>query len=130
MTETELYRELGALTKHRENWEASIPYVVSLLASDSVKIRAKALYDLQAFPNGFFIMLHEVVVPAVDGADDLALVTQQPGEQQPRTDGTLHGSETDAGHLLAALLREELVDITDNPPFLLIHRRPYLLPPQ
>ena len=46
MTETELYRELGALTKHRENWEASIPYVASLLALDSVKIRAKALWLL------------------------------------------------------------------------------------
>lgn len=46
MTEAELYRELGALTKHRENWELSIPHVASLLASDSVKIRAKALWLL------------------------------------------------------------------------------------
>ena len=46
MTESELYRELGALTKDRERWEAGIPYVSSLLAGDSVKIQAKALWLL------------------------------------------------------------------------------------
>ena len=46
MTESELYRELAALTKDRDKWEASIPRVSSLLASDSVKIRAKALWLL------------------------------------------------------------------------------------
>ena len=29
MTETELYRELGALTKEKDRWEESIPYVSS-----------------------------------------------------------------------------------------------------
>ena len=46
MTEPELYKELGALTKDRERWEAEIPYVSSLLATESVKIRAKALWLL------------------------------------------------------------------------------------
>ena len=46
MTESELYQKLGALTKHREEWEAGIPYVSSLLASDSVRIQAKALWLL------------------------------------------------------------------------------------
>ena len=46
MTESELYKELGALTKQRGEWEASIPRVASLLASDSLKIRAKALWLL------------------------------------------------------------------------------------
>lgn len=46
MEETELYRELGRLTKDKARWEESIPYVSSLLSHDSVKIRAKALWLL------------------------------------------------------------------------------------
>jgi len=55
MTESELYKELGTLTKHREQWEANIPYVLSLLSSESVRIQAKALWLLGemglAFPR-------------------------------------------------------------------------------
>jgi HEAT repeat protein len=46
MTETELYKELGALTKDKDRWKESIPYVSSLLTHDSVKIQAKALWLL------------------------------------------------------------------------------------
>ena len=46
MTETELYKELGTLTRNKEAWEENIPYVVSLLESESVKIEAKALWLL------------------------------------------------------------------------------------
>lgn len=46
MSEPETYKELGALTKCKERWEECIPYVSSLLASDSVKIQAKALWML------------------------------------------------------------------------------------
>ena len=46
MNETELYRELGILTKEKDKWEESIPYVSSLLTSGSVKIQAKALWLL------------------------------------------------------------------------------------
>ncbi len=46
MNEKELYKELGTLTKDKEKWEESIPYVSSLLSQDSVKIRAKALWLL------------------------------------------------------------------------------------
>lgn len=46
MNEKELYKELGTLTKDKEKWEESIPYVSSLLSHDSVKIRAKALWLL------------------------------------------------------------------------------------
>ena len=46
MTEAELYKELGALTRKKEVWEDSIPYVSSLLTHDSVKIQAKALWLL------------------------------------------------------------------------------------
>ncbi len=46
MTGSELYKEIGALTKDKGRWEASIPYVSSLLTNESVKIRAKALWLL------------------------------------------------------------------------------------
>ena len=46
MTEAELYKELGALTKEKDRWKESSPYVSSLLTHDSVKIQAKALWLL------------------------------------------------------------------------------------
>jgi len=46
MTETELYKELGALTKEKDEWKEKIPYVSPLLAHESVKIQAKALWLL------------------------------------------------------------------------------------
>jgi len=46
MTESELYKELGTLTKHRGQWEENIPYVLSLLNAESTKIKAKALWLL------------------------------------------------------------------------------------
>ena len=55
MTETEIYKELGVLTRNKERWEESVPYVASLLEHDSVKIKAKALWLLGemglAFPE-------------------------------------------------------------------------------
>ena len=46
MTEAELYKKLGLLTKNKEEWESSISDVAALLKSDSVKIQAKALWML------------------------------------------------------------------------------------
>ena len=46
LNEAELYKELGVLTKDKDKWEESIPYVSSLLSHDSTKIRAKALWLL------------------------------------------------------------------------------------
>ena len=43
MAESELYKELGILTKDKDRWKESIPYVSSLLTHDSVKIQAKVL---------------------------------------------------------------------------------------
>ena len=55
MTEEELYKELGVLTRNKEHWEESIPGVVALLEHDSLKIKAKALWLLGemglAFPE-------------------------------------------------------------------------------
>lgn len=46
MSEAELYRELGTLTKNKDAWEENIPYVASLLVSETVKVKAKALWLL------------------------------------------------------------------------------------
>lgn len=46
MSESELYKELGILTKEKSRWKESIPYVSSLLSHESVKIQAKALWLL------------------------------------------------------------------------------------
>lgn len=46
MTEKELYRALGELTKNKSDWRESIPYVASLLENPSLKITAKALWLL------------------------------------------------------------------------------------
>ena len=46
MNESELYKELGILTKARDRWKESIPYVSSLLDHESEKIQAKALWLL------------------------------------------------------------------------------------
>ena len=55
MTESELYKGLGVLTREKERWEENVPYVASLLAHDSTKIKAKALWLLGemglAFPQ-------------------------------------------------------------------------------
>ena len=46
MNESEIYKELGALTKDKDIWEERIPYVSSLLPYESVKVQAKALWLL------------------------------------------------------------------------------------
>lgn len=55
MTEAELYKSLCALTKDKKVWEENIPYVESLLTSESVKIKSKTLWMLGemglAFPS-------------------------------------------------------------------------------
>lgn len=62
MTESEIYKGLSVLTKSRDKWEESIPYVSSLLGSESVKIQAKALWLL-----GEMGLLHpEVIAPYVE----------------------------------------------------------------
>ena len=61
MTELKLYKELGILTKHKDQWEANIPYVLSLLASESVKIQAKSLWLLGEMGLAFPLSLRSDV---------------------------------------------------------------------
>ena len=46
MTENELYKKLGELTKNKAVWEQNIPEVAAQLKSDSQKIQTKALWLL------------------------------------------------------------------------------------
>ena len=64
MTEAELYKELGALTNHKEKWRESIPYVSSLLTHDSVKIQAKALWLLGEMGFAYPLSVQDAV-PAI-----------------------------------------------------------------
>ena len=65
LTESELYRELGALTKDRGAWEANIPYVASLLASASVGVAGLL---------GFVGLIAPHCVRAVIGSDHRLLL--------------------------------------------------------
>ena len=64
MTEPELYKNLGALTKSKDHWEENIPFVVSLLSSESTKIKAKALWLLGEMGMKFPIAIKDSV-PAI-----------------------------------------------------------------
>ena len=61
VNESELYKELGTLTKDKERWETSIPYVSSLLTHDSVKIQAKALWLLGEMGLAYPLSVQDVV---------------------------------------------------------------------
>ena len=59
--DSDLYKELGALTKNKERWEESIPYVTSLLTSESTKIKAKALWLLGEMGLAFPLSIKDSV---------------------------------------------------------------------
>ena len=46
LTESELYKELGKLTKEKERWPESVTYLSTLLTHESTKIKAKAIWML------------------------------------------------------------------------------------
>ena len=64
MSESEIYKELGTLTKDKDRWEESIPYVASLLSHDSEKIQAKALWLLGEMGLAYPLAVRDVV-PAI-----------------------------------------------------------------
>ena len=74
MTEAELYKELGILTNDKDKWEESIPYVSFLLAHESVKIQAKALWLLGEMGLAYPRSVQDVVpmiVPFLDSSEPL-----------------------------------------------------------
>ena len=64
MTESELYKNLGTLTKSKDQWEGNIPFVASLLSSESTKIKAKALWLLGEMGLKFPLAIKDSV-PAI-----------------------------------------------------------------
>ena len=64
MTESELYKELGMLTKDKDRWEESAPFVSSLLSHESVKIQAKALWLIGEIGLAYPRSVHDYV-PAI-----------------------------------------------------------------
>ena len=64
MSESELYKELGALTKDKGRWKESIPYVSSLLTHESVKIQAKSLWLLGEMGLAYPLSVKDTV-PAI-----------------------------------------------------------------
>ena len=61
MDQSELYKELGALTDNKSKWEESIPYVSSLLSHESTKIQAKALWLLGEMGLAYPLAVRDVV---------------------------------------------------------------------
>lgn len=64
MGASELYKELGGLTRDRDAWEENIPYVASLLDHESTKIQAKALWLLGEMGLAHPALVQDVV-PAI-----------------------------------------------------------------
>lgn len=58
MTETELYKELGALTKSKERWEKNIPYVASLLKMEFVKPYLQQLNTIAETDSNRVVRIH------------------------------------------------------------------------
>ena len=71
MTESELYKNLSTLTKNKDQWEENIPYVASLLSSDSTKIKAKTLWLLGEMGLKFPLAIKDSV-PAIAAFCDSA----------------------------------------------------------
>ena len=69
MSESELYKELGILTKNKDKWAENIPYVSSLLAHESVKIQAKALWLLGEMGLEYPLKVQEAVPAIVSFCD-------------------------------------------------------------
>ena len=61
MNESEIYKELGALTRNKDIWEERIPYVSSLLSHESVKIQAKALWLLGEMGLRYPLSMRDIV---------------------------------------------------------------------
>lgn len=69
MNESELYKELGILTKNKDKWAESIQYVSSLLAHKSIKIQAKALWLLGEMGLEYPLKVQDAVPTIVSFCD-------------------------------------------------------------
>ena len=71
MKESELYKELGALTKDKSRWKESIPFVSFLLSHESERIKAKALWLLGEIGLRYPLSVQDAV-PAIASFCDSA----------------------------------------------------------
>ena len=69
MNVSDLYKELGILTKEKDKWEGNIPYVSSLLNHESVKIQAKALWLLGEMGLEYPLSINDSVTAVVSFCD-------------------------------------------------------------
>ena len=61
MSEAEIHKKLVLLTKDRTAWKENIPYVLSLLNHESVKIQAKALWLLGEMGFAYPLSMQDAV---------------------------------------------------------------------
>ena len=61
MNESDLYKELGKMTKEKNRWNECIPYVSSLLSHESVRIQAKALWMIGEMGLAYPLAVHDTV---------------------------------------------------------------------
>ena len=69
LSEPQLYKQLGILTKESDKWKESIPYVSSLLAHESVKIKTKALWLLGEMGLKYPMSVQNIVLEIVSFCD-------------------------------------------------------------
>ena len=69
MNVSDLYKELGILTKEKDKWEGNIPYVSSLLNHESVRIQAKALWLLGEMGLEYPLSINDSVTAVVSFCD-------------------------------------------------------------
>lgn len=69
MSESELYKELGVLTKEKDRWKECIPYVSSLLTHESEKIQAKVLWLLGEMGLEYPLSVQDAVLTIVSFCD-------------------------------------------------------------
>ena len=78
LKESELYKELGMLTRNRVEWEESIPNVAALLSHESSKIQAKALWLLGEMGFAYPASVHDyvsLIAPFIDS--DIPLLRER-----------------------------------------------------
>ena len=61
LNESELYKELGILTRDKDKWQDSIPYIAALLSHESIKIQAKALWLIGEMGLAYPASVHDYV---------------------------------------------------------------------
>lgn len=77
LKEAELYKDLGKLTKEKNKWKDSIPYVSSLLKHESVKIQAKALWLLAEMGLGYPELVKDSIQDIVSFCDSPELLLRE-----------------------------------------------------